>query len=181
MVQGEPRYEVKRVLQFVHKAICMKLTQSVGTAWWYFGPAKQGAFNMPQTSKFKGLARPVSYDQQIDEHEIDDAIAIGRDFLSELPVKAECVILTAVPTVGTKLSVANAIASGLGKTLVVPEHLDGLQTFEGVHLDRASAERWSEDFFRTAGPQIQKCLEGHTHGGSLAPSSSCTATTHSAE
>ena len=168
---ARPRYEVKRVLQFVHKAICMKLTTICGHGVVVFRSRQTGAFNMPQTSKFKGHERPVSYDQQIDEHEIDDAIAIGRAFLSELPVKPECVIFTAIPTVGTKLSVANAIASGLGKMLVVPEHLDGLQTIDGVHLDRASAERWSEAFFRTAGPQIQKCLEGPLHGGSLAPSS----------
>ena len=168
---GRPRYEVKRVLQFVHKAICMKLNTICGDGVVVFRSRQTGAFNMPQTSKFKGLARPVSYDQQIDEHAIDDAIAIGRAFLSELPVKPECVIFTAIPTVGTKLRVANAIASGLGKMLVVPEYLDGLQTIEGVHLDRASAERWSEAFFRTAGPQIQKCLGGPLHGGSLAPSS----------
>jgi hypothetical protein len=57
--------------------------------------------------------------------------------------------------------VANAIASGLGKTLIVPEHLNGLQTIEGVHLDHPSAERWSEGFFETASPEIQKCLEEH--------------------
>jgi hypothetical protein len=66
--------------------------------------------------------------------------------------------------VGTKLSVANAIASGLGKTLVVPQHLDSLQTFDGTHLDQASAEHWSEAFFETAGPQIQKCLALRTSG-----------------
>ena len=117
---------------------------------------------MPQTAKFNGLERSVSYDEQIDQHAIDDAIAIGRIFLSELPVRGECVILTVVPTVGTKLRVANAIASGLGKTLVVPEHFDHLQTREGVHLDQASAEQWSKDFFKVAGPEIQQVSRGAT-------------------
>jgi hypothetical protein len=163
--EARRRYEIKRFLQFVHKAICMKLTTICGNGVVVFRSRETGTFNMPQTSKFKDLARQVSYVEQIDENSIDDAIAIGRIFLSELPVKSECVILTAVPTVGTKLSDANAIASGLGKMLVVPEYLDGLQTIEGVHLDRASAERWSEAFFKTAGPQIQKCLEVPLHGG----------------
>jgi len=114
-----------------------------------------------QTSRFKGRERQVSYDQQIDEREINDAVAIGRSFISELPVKAECVILTVVPTVDTKLGVANAIASGLGKMLVVPQRVDDLQTFDGTHIDQASAERWSEAFFKTAGPQIQKCVAMH--------------------
>jgi hypothetical protein len=157
---GRLRYEVKRFLQTVHKAICVKLPTICGDGVVVFRSRQTGAFNMLQSSKFKGLARQVSYDQQLDEQEIHDAIEIGRSFLSELPAKPQCVILTAAPTVGTKLRVANAIASGLGKTLVVPEHLDGLQTIEGVHLDRTSAERWSEAFFKVADPEIKKCLEG---------------------
>jgi hypothetical protein len=168
--EGRLRYEVKRFLQPVHKAICGKLTTICGNGVVVFRFRQTGTFNMPQTSKFMGLARQVSYDQQIDENAVDEAIAIGRVFLSDLPVKPECVILTASPTVGTKLRVANAIASGLGKTLVVSEQLDGLQTIEGVHLDHPSAERWSEVFFETASPEIQKCLDdkvaispNHTH------------------
>ena len=97
------RYEVKRFLQIVHKATCMKLTKICGDGLAVFRSRRTGTWYMPQTSKFKGLERPVSYDEQIDEHAIDDSIAIGRTFLSELPVKRECVIVTVVPTVGTKL------------------------------------------------------------------------------
>ncbi len=158
-------YKFKRYLQFVHKATCMKLTKICGNSIVVFRSRQTGMSYMPLTNKFKGRERPVSYDQQIDERKIDDAIAIGRSFLSELPVKTECVILTAIPTVGTKLNVASAIAKGLGKKLVVPQELDGLQTFDGLHLEHASAERWSEAFFKVAGPQIQECLEA-THNGS---------------
>ena len=161
------QYTVKRLLQFAHKTICMKLTKICGNSAVVFRSRQTGMSYMPPTSKFKGRERQVSYDQQVDERKIDDAIAIGRNFLSELPVNSECVILTVVPTVGTKLSFASAIASGLGKTLVVPEHLDGLQTFDGLHLDQVSAERWSEDFFKVAAPQIQKCLKVNHNAGNL--------------
>jgi hypothetical protein len=156
----ETRYETKHFLQFVHRAICEKLTVVCGNRLVIFRSRQNGMYYMSdrELSKFKGSRRSVSFDQQIDQKEIDDAIAIGRVFLSELPVKAECVILTAIPYVGTKITVANAIASGLGKKLTGPQ-LDGLQTFDGFHLDPPSAERWSEAFLRTAGPQIQKCLE----------------------
>jgi hypothetical protein len=156
-------YNVKRNMQFVHKAICMKLPTICGNRLAVFRSRQNGMWYM-ETSRFKGRERQVSDNQQTDEREINDAVAIGRTFLSELPVKTECVILTVVPTVDTKLGTASAIASGLGKTLVVPQHLDGLQTFDGTHLDQASAERWSEAFFKTAGPQIQKCLAMHTSG-----------------
>lgn len=153
------RYEIKRLSQFVHKAICMKLPKICGHSLALFRSRQTGTWYMPPTSRFNGHDHEVSYNQQIDEREIDDAIAIGRIFLSELPVRPECVILTAIPTVGTKLSAAKAVASSLGKMLVVPEHLDGLKTFDEFHLDQASAERWSEGFFAAAGPQIQKCLK----------------------
>ena len=167
--EGRPRYEVKRLLQIIHKAICGKLTRICGDGVVVFRSLQTGTFNMAQTSKFRGLARQVSYDQQIDENAVNEAITIGRVFLSDLPVKPECIILTASPTVDTKLRVANAIASGLGKTLVVPEQMDGLRTIEGVHLDRPSAERWSEVFFRSASPEIQKCLEDHRVASSPNP------------
>jgi hypothetical protein len=166
------KYEIKRFWQVIHEATCMKLTKICGSGIVVFRSRQTGAWYMPQISKFKGLERPVTYSEQVDEHAVEEAIAIGRSFLSELPVKTECVMLTVVPTVGTKLSVANAIANGLGKPLVVPEHLDGLQTREGVHLDDVSAERWSEAFFKTAGPEIEKCLEATNHGGTDPPSSS---------
>jgi len=166
------RYKVKRFLQILHQAICMKLTKICGHGVVFFRSRQTGAWYVPQTDKFKGLERPVSYNEQINEHAVEEAIAIGRIFLSELPVKTECVILTVVPSVGTKLNVANVIASGLGKPLVVPEHLDGLQTRDGVHLDDASAERWSEAFYRTAGSQIHKCLEASSHGGNRHQSAS---------
>ena len=166
------RYAVKRHWQFVHKAVCMKLAAVCGHAFAVFRSRQTGMWYPSQLSLLKAHDRPVSYDEQIEERKIDEAIVIGRIFLSELPVKTECVILTVVPTVGTKLGVANAIASGLGKMLVVPQNLDGLKTFDGTHLDHASAERWSEAFFKTAGPQIQKCLEVTHHGGNAAASSS---------
>jgi hypothetical protein len=165
------RYAVKRRWQFIHEAVCMKLTTVCGHAFAVFRSRQTGMWSTSPLS-MKSHGSPASYNEQIDEHKIDEAIAIGRIFLSELPVKPECVLLTVIPTVGTKLGAANAIASGLGKTLVVPQNLDGLQTFDGTHLDHASAERWSEAFFKIAGPQIQRCLEVTKHGGSAATSPS---------
>jgi hypothetical protein len=153
------RYEAKRLWQFVHEPICMKLAKICGNGYAIFRSRQTGTWYMQGMSKFRGLDRPVSYDQSIDQHEVDDAVTIGRDFLSGLPVKPECVILTAIPTVKIRLKAADVIAADLGEKLVVPEHLDGLQTFDGSHLDHPSAERWSKAFFQVAGPQIQKCLD----------------------
>jgi hypothetical protein len=155
------RYKLKRLLQVAHKAICGKISAICGHRVVVFRSPQTGTWYMPKITALRGRERPVSYDQQIDQREVDNAIAVGRIFLSELPVKPECVILTSVPTVGTKVGTANAIARGLGKVLVVPERLDALQTFDGVHLDQASAELWSGAFLKAAGPQVHKCLDDH--------------------
>jgi hypothetical protein len=69
-----------------------------------------------------------------------------------------------VPTVranafvyASSIETAGAVAKALGLALVAPEP-DGLQTFDGSHLDPASAERWSKAFFEAADSQMRKCL-----------------------
>jgi hypothetical protein len=158
------RYESKRLLQSYHKAICMKVSGICGNGSAIFRSRETGMYYMPDKSQFRSRGVPVSDDKQIDQRQIDDAIGIGHVFLSELPVRPECVILTVVPTVGEKLNAARAVASGLEKMLVEPEDLDGLQTFDGFHLDRESAERWSDAFFKVAGAQIRQCLIGQSSG-----------------
>ena len=65
--------------------------------------------------------------------------------------------LTIVPTVETRRAEAQAIAAAAGVVLVAPD-VPGLQTFDGSHLDAASAERWSLAFLDAAGPRLRDCL-----------------------
>ena len=105
------KYETKKVLQIVHKTACMKINKICGHRLAIFRSRKTGAYYMPETIKFYGFERPVSYDEEIDERVIHDAKSIGWIFFSELPVKDDCVILTVVPTVGTRLRMAESIAN----------------------------------------------------------------------
>jgi len=93
---------------------------------------------------------------------VDDYVEYGRVFVSRLPVSRDCIVLTNVPTeertVGTGAGTAKAIAAALGLDLIAPE-LDHLRTFDGYHLDRQSAERWSSALMAAAGPTILKCLK----------------------
>jgi hypothetical protein len=82
---------------------------------------------------------------------------IAERFVAQLPVDRACVVLTIVPTVGTKQEEAKAIADRLKLELLAPD-VEGLRTFDGSHLDRASAERWAAAFFDKAGPRLRKCL-----------------------
>jgi hypothetical protein len=150
------RYYVKRLWQMLHEPICRGLPQVCGSQYAVFRSRETGAYRTRGNVSLS-KSHAVSYDESIDPAAAENDLAIGREFLSRLPVKHECVILTMVPFVGTGIGTANVVASDLGTNLVVPE-LDGLLTFDGSHLDHASAERWSKAFLHAAAPRIRKCL-----------------------
>jgi hypothetical protein len=151
------RYEVKRLWQHVHEPICKTFAMLCGHQAVIFRSRETGAYYTEGGAAQQKIT-PVSYDQVINQKVVASNMATAIDFLSEF-TKGKCVILTNVPFVGTKIANANAIAAGLGMKLVTPGVLDGLQTFDGYHLDRPSAERWSQTFFQIAGSKIRSCLE----------------------
>jgi hypothetical protein len=153
--QTRQRYEEKRRWQLVHESICGTFAGLCGNDFVIFRSRETGAFTK-RTDRQNIM--PVSYDQIVDQNIVDDNTAAAKDFLLNLPPRT-CVILTTVPTVETKIGNANAIAKGLGVDLVTPGNLEGLRTYDGSHLDRPSAERWSQAFFQAARSRIQSCLE----------------------
>jgi hypothetical protein len=151
------RYETKRLWQSVHERGCKLAPAFCRHEISIFRSRETGTY-----SRYGNFLRdnitPVSYDQVISEDVVKSNTAAAIDFLSRLPVQKKCVILTMTPTVGTKIGNVKAIAAALGKVLVTPE-IPGLQTFDESHLDRPSAERWSQAFFRAAGPDLRSCLD----------------------
>jgi hypothetical protein len=157
------RYETKRLWQRVHDPLCKVFAVFCGHQFAIFRSRETGAYYAEDTAKLQKTA-PVSYDRLIAQDVVDRNTANAIDFLKQF-AEGKCVILTAVPLVGTRIGNADAIASGLGMKLVTPGKLEGLQTWDGYHLDRPSAERWSRAFFQAAGPEIRSCLG--EHGASL--------------
>lgn len=155
------RYLVKLLWQRIHEPICAALPAMCRDQYVVFRSRETGAYRVGGVNGAKSSA--VSYDPAADQKALGTYAAIGRDFLSRLPVAPECVILTMVPTADTKIGTANAIAAALRMKVLIPE-LDGLRTFDGSHLDQPSAERWSKAFLDKAAPQIRACMIGR--GGS---------------
>ena len=154
---GAPfRYKVKQLWQLAHEPLCMALPVLCGKHYVVFRSRETGAYHVADFGKIK--SSPVSYDHVSEREMTKKYVASAMDFLTHLSVINECIILTIVPTVGANFETGHAVAKSLGVKLVAPE-LDGLQTFDGSHLDHASAERWSQAFFEAAGPQIRKCLD----------------------
>jgi hypothetical protein len=153
--EARHRYEDKRFWQRVHEPICHAFTALCGNDFAIFRSRETGAFTK-RTDREKVM--PVSYDEDINHDVVSSDAAAAADFLSRLP-RQGCVILTTIPTVVTRIGDANAIAKALGLNLVIPGNLEGLQTYDGSHLDRPSAERWSQAFFKIAGPKILSCIQ----------------------
>jgi len=158
--EARHRYEAKRHWQRVHEPVCKALAAFCGHKTVIFRSRETGAYSMELAASEQKII-PVSYDQDVDQGLVASNTAAAVDFLSEF-TQGKCVILTSVPLVETKIGNSNAIAAGLGMKLTAPEILEGLQTFDGFHLDQPSAERWSQSFFRIAGPEIRSCLERQT-------------------
>jgi hypothetical protein len=153
--EARQKYEAKRLWQSIHKPLCGAFPLLCGTKFAIFRSRGTGAESMENfTPKFSA----VSYDQIVNQKVVDSNVAVAIDFLSRF-AQNKCVILTNVPYVATKIGNAKAIATGVGANLVMPEFPEELQTFDGFHLDRRSAERWSQAFFLAAGSKIRSCLE----------------------
>jgi hypothetical protein len=150
------RYDDKRYWQGVHRAICTTFAALCGSDYVIFRSRETGEYTK-KTDRAK--ITPVSYDEVVSQDVVKNDTAAAVSFFSHLNMSRECVILTMVPTVGTKIGNVNAIAGALGMELIVPENIEGLQTFDGSHLDKPSAERWSRAFLQIASSRIRSCLE----------------------
>jgi len=155
------RYEEKRMWQALHRTVCSSLPVACGDGPAFFRSRSTGTW-LQRGGSFSG--KPVSYDETIDPNVLRTYTAAGTGFLAHLPVRRECVILTIVPTVKTKLGTALAVAQALGLPLFAPK-LEGLTTYDGSHLDPPSAERWSAAFLAAAGPGIRSCLGASPSAG----------------
>ena len=154
--EARHRYEVKRFWQRIHEPVCRYLPKICkhGPVW--FRSRETGAYTKPPGEW--GVPIPVSYDQAIDQDVVNSYTDAAITFLSQVPVKRSCVILTMVPKSETKIGNAKAVATALGVNFVAPE-ISELGTDDGSHLNQPSAQRWSQAFFEAAGPKIRSCLE----------------------
>jgi len=153
------KYREKSFAQLLHRALCTRITALCRHEFAYYRRRTDGAWIVAGSGDFK--SRPAVYSDSVDHRVLDGEIALGREFVSQLPVSRDCILLTlpAKGTLGpgTSVGTAKAIAAALGLKFIAPQP-DGLTTFDGSHLDRASAERWSSAFIGIAGPSIEKCL-----------------------
>jgi len=167
IVMDEPdarsRYRQKQIWQTLHRAVCGPITFLCGNSYAIFKNRHTG---MWRGTGLISANEVTSVNDKVDAAEIAGEIESGRKFLDGLGVDRSCVIFTLVPTVDAPRPGSAQIAAALNASFIAPD-LEDLLTFDGSHLDRQSAERWSGAFFDAAGAQIRQCLAS----GGPAPSS----------
>lgn len=154
---AENRYDWKRFSQYLHQPICGAFPKLCGRKFVIFRSRETGAYYRIPHDEPVFPQNAVSYDPAVDEATVKDSTMLALDFLKRF-AQGKCVILTNAPYPNTKIGDVEAIAAGVGLPLVAPK-LDGLNTSDGYHLDRSSADRWSQAFLEAAGPEIRSCLQ----------------------
>lgn len=151
---SEGRYQQKRLAQSAHRTTCQAIPVLCANEYTIFRTRQNGSW-IVSGGTFR--PEPVGYDSTLDTARVATYTRAGADLLANLPVDRSCVIFTFVPTVKTGGTTARAIAASLAASFVAPEPA-GLSTFDGSHLDRPSAERWSAAFLSEAAPILRRCL-----------------------
>jgi len=149
-------YESEHIAQYFHRQICGRLPSLCGKEYSVYRSERTGAW---YATPARFLRVPAVADTAIDQAKASQELVAARAFLASLPVEKDCIILTIVPTVGTRRDAAAALAGALDRPFVSPE-LTGLYTFDGSHLEPQSAQRWAQAFFDAAGPRIRACVGG---------------------
>jgi hypothetical protein len=152
----------KQFWQLVHRAVCQPLPALCGHSFSWFRSRQTGAW-YPFGDLSLSVPKPASIDATLDPARVARDAALGRRFIASLGVDPRCVIFTLVPTVDTPTANSRAIAESLRVDFIAPQ-LDNMNTFDGTHLDRASAERWSGAFFAAAGQRLRECLAEPSDG-----------------
>ena len=159
--QARSNYDSKRFWQSIHGRVCKTIPRLCGSKPVTFRSRETGAYDIQGQPV---AIAPVAFDNAVDQDAVDRETAGAIDFLKRF-TQGKCVILTLVPRAETEIGNANAVAAALGMKLVTPD-VEELQTIDGQHLDRPSAQRWSQGFFQAAGPEIQSCLDRQGAGRS---------------
>jgi hypothetical protein len=156
------RLLLKSLFQHVHRAVCFVASSVCPESEpSIFRSARDGQWNWvgPYIEE-KSIPIDRSAQTTLPSHILAQAQKIGEKFLEQIGLDRQCVVLTGTPNSPLdSTGIAKALAASLKTNSIFPS-IDGLSTLDGVHLNLASAERWSAQFVQAMGPILQKCISG---------------------
>jgi hypothetical protein len=163
-LEGRPaflwRLLLKSLFQRVHRAVCLVASPVCPES-------EPSIYRSPRDGQWNWIGPyieeksvPIDRSTQttLPPHILAAAEKIGEKFLKQIGLDRQCVVLTATPNSPLdSTGIAKALAAALKTSSIFPS-VDNLSTLDGVHLNLASAERWSGQFVRAMGPILKKCI-----------------------
>lgn len=150
------RYRQKKRWQRVHEFLCASAPAVCGSEIAFYRSRQDGSWYR-KGGDFEGRASDVVFDESIDARAVDQYTPSATSFLQRFRGTRTCIVLTNTPQSGTSLGTARALAERLDLPLIAPTP-GGLKTFDGSHLDRNSAERWSGAVSDALAPFVDNCV-----------------------
>lgn len=157
------RYRNKRRWQSVHRYVCERMPVC-GNTMAFFRQRETGEWILGGESV--GEPAIADLDLALDEMRVAEMRGPALEFISALDVARECILFTYVPPRESDRATIESLAEAVGVPFVSPQ-LEDLRTFDGSHLDRDSAQRFTTAFFEEAAPLIRQCLDGDTLVGGV--------------
>ena len=154
------RYVEKRNWQRAHRFICSRFSSLCGNEISFYRKRDTGEWRLDGSRGLKPSG--MDSDLAVDQERVARDKERAERFIADLPVDRRCVFLTYVPTRQNERATAAALASVLDLELISPD-ITGLQTFDGSHLDRESAEKFVSAFLEIGGPRLLQCLNRKRH------------------
>ena len=106
----------------------------------------------------KAVPIDLSKRQALSAEAMAEARTVGQQFLDAMHIDRQCVVLTGIPNSYTDApAIAAQLAADLGTQSLFLDLRD-LTTVDEVHLNKVSAERWSEAFTAALTPILERCL-----------------------
>jgi hypothetical protein len=115
-----------------------------------------GAIYFPPKLELKLTPIVIPPDSRIGH--IDFYMKNARAFLASSSVSGSCIINHLVPWNDASVDVAREMAREMIVPFVFPDPA-GYFTFDDLHMDTGSSERWASEFVRLADPYITECLQ----------------------
>lgn len=150
------RYLTKLRWQSIHKVVCGNVAILCGSAYAVFRDRSDGHW-VWQGNAMGENEIPVRLDFAPPKEEWRSNPELAKEFLAELGVARDCILFTVVPSPSTPLQEARWLAANLDVNLVEPLS-DAYMTFDASHLNKPSAEHWSQSFIERAGDQLRECV-----------------------
>ena len=157
-------YSFSRWFQTLHRSVCgdgsgafvRKLAAydpCVGTSS-VFRSRSDGSWihNVDEVHKNFEMIRAVT-----NKEYLYSLVGLARNFVAETGLPRECIFFTDIPEPEGNANYGAELAAATGVPYIDPQ-VEGLATLDGSHLDKASAKRWTHEFFQDFQPAFEKCM-----------------------